>query len=58
MMRHVRDFGALSMTKRKEKKNGDKMGTLKGVRGRKDVKRVRNEGREDQEGEGERRRNN
>jgi len=34
------------------------METLKGVRGRNDVKRVRNGGREDEEGEGERRRNN
>ena len=42
----------------KEKKNGDKMETLKGARGRKNVKRVRNGGREDKEGEGERRRNN
>lgn len=33
------------------------METLKGVRGRKDVKRVRNGGREDVEGEGEGRRN-
>lgn len=42
----------------KEKKNGDKMETLKGARGRQNVKRVRNGGREDKEGEGERRRNN
>lgn len=42
----------------KEKKNGDKMETLKGVRGRKDAKRVRNWGRENEEDERERRRNN
>lgn len=34
------------------------METLKGVRGRKDVKRVRNGGREDEEGGRERRRHN
>lgn len=34
------------------------METLKGVRGKKDVKRVRNGSRENEEGGGERRRNN
>lgn len=34
------------------------METLKGVRGRKDAKRVRNGGRENEEDERERRRNN
>ena len=49
MMRH---WGAFLEGGRRRK-----METLKGVRGRKDVKRVRNGGREDVEGEGEGRRN-
>lgn len=57
-MGHVRNFGAPSLTIWKKKKNGDEMETLKGVRGRKDVKGVRNGGRENEEVEGEGRRKN
>lgn len=52
MMRHVGDFWALSLTR-----EDDKMETLKGVMGKKDVRRVRNGGREDEDGEVEREEN-
>lgn len=42
MMRHIRDFGALSLTRDRRKMAG-----VKGVREMKDVKTVRNEGSED-----------
>lgn len=50
MMRHVRGLWGSFLEERRKKKNGDKMETLKGVRGRKDVKRVRNGGREEEGG--------